>query len=172
MNGYPLAAMAGWGVLCAAIGFAVAWNSKPTSVQDRIVSTEIDTSTVGFSRHVDIQVTRASAATTRVVTRWVPSPAGPVVERVEETAQNALEERHAASEEQSVRIEYREKLVEHTRTVETARSQWRAGALVSTGLDWQRVYGAAIERRIAGPLWLGIEGRTDRTAAIRAALEW
>lgn len=166
VTGYPLAAMAGWGVFCAALGFAVAWNSKPARIQERIVSTEREALRVEFARRVESSRTSTVAVRATVRTRWVPTPAGTLVERTEETGEDRREEAHATSTEAQVRVEYRDRVVEREKLVTRNEPQWRVAASAGLGLDGKLVYGAEVSRRVLGGLEVGVRLQTDKTAAL------
>lgn len=175
VTGYPLAAMAGWGVFCAALGFAVAWNSKPARVQERIVESEREALRVEFARRVESSRTSTVAVRATVRTRWLPTPQGTVVEREETTGEDRREDTRATEAQTLARVEYRERVVERERLVTREAPAWRVAASVGRQLSGNPggfTYGAELSRAILGPLEVGLRIQSDRTAAVVAAWRW
>lgn len=176
LSGYSFGAMAGWGVACCAAGFATAWCSKPeppARIEERVVTVERKQEAIQWAWKGEAQK-RADVSTRVVVkTRWLPSPAGPVVERTEETATDAHEEAHAQVAEVRVEVRTVEKLVERERLVEGARPGWRIEASAGWELSENPgQFGVELSRRLGGPWWVGVEARSDKSAALLVAVEW
>lgn len=54
---------------------------------------------------------------------------------------------------------------------ESAAPSWRVSALGGLRFDGKRYYGGEVSRRIVGPIWLGVEARTD-SAGVAIGVEW
>lgn len=71
-------------------------------------------------------------------------------------------------------------VIEKSKVVEQARPQWKVGALV--GYDWKPVpsvdfgrglsLGVHAERRIAGPVWIGVWGLHTGSAGVSVSVEF
>lgn len=116
-------------------------------------------------RHEEAQTT-----TTRTDTR----PDGRRVVTVVERRQVAQTETaaHASADVRQVEHE----TVREVREVVRERPSWRVGAAAGWSITRPtlrpELYGVDLSRRIAGPVWLGVWARTDRTAGVSVAVEW
>jgi hypothetical protein len=144
----------------------------PTRVQTRDVER-----VVYRDRTVSVAVaakTETRAETRHTVRTRVTRPDGTREERTETTRGVDVERREATASAQTVereRLVYRDREVK----VERARPDWRAGALV--GVDPFHplsgfVYGATVERRVLGPVWLGAWGLSSRAVGLSLSLEF
>lgn len=142
----------------------------------------VETRTVTVDREVRVEVaakqtaateTKAAEVRTRTITRWLPSPAGPVVEQVTEADTRATSTSAAVSTEtravqtDRVRTETVIKLV-----VQPDPDKWRVGVTAGLHLDAGRVYGVTLARRIVGPAWVEAWGTTYKAAGLGLALTW
>jgi hypothetical protein len=134
-------------------------------------------------RKVEHQVADEKKVERRTVERTrIAHPDGTTVEHQVETF-NADTERHQETARVEVReierVVYRDREIE--KKVELVPRNWRAGALV--GLDVSRaslvppspgplVFGAHVERRIAGPVWVGAWGVTSGAVGLSLAVEF
>ena len=116
------------------------------------------------------EVETTTAMTRRTVRETTTLPTGARHEReeiVEHTGTQARETTEASGSRVEVRTVELERVVE--RRVETM-PDWRAAALV--GWDGGLVYGAAVERRIVGPLAVGVWGHTGGAVGIVGSYAW
>lgn len=180
------------GILAALYACFIAGRySRPARVVTRdVVHTEVQTRDVVHQQVVhDVQVQHDVQTQTRTVTvtRWAKAPDGsPVV--TQETHQEAATEAHA--ERQAVKSvttdaehDARQMVTEtRTVTVEAARPQWAVTALAGAslgspphlvpGLPAPLVVGAQLERRILGPLSVGLWATSSGAGGVSARLEW
>lgn len=120
-------------------------------------------------------VTVKQAAETRVVYRdRVRAPDGTVHEReVERTDTRATET--AATD--TSRVEAHDATRETARTVTSAKPNWRVGVLAGAQMRFDPLslspaLGAHVERRILGPVWLGVWGLHAGTAGLSLSVEF
>jgi hypothetical protein len=65
--------------------------------------------------------------------------------------------------------------VTETKIEEGARPGWRGAFSAGWGPDLTAhpsTYGGELSRRLIGPVWVGVWGRTDKTGGVSLALEW
>ena len=119
--------------------------------RDREVTKRVE----GPVREVERIVERPGAE--RVVTRWIER--GPVTTDTAADASSSTSAQSSAS-----------------KVTTPTRPDWRAS--VAAGWDPRalalkpEVYEGRLERRVLGTVWLGVWGRTDRTAGLAIGMEW
>jgi hypothetical protein len=97
-----------------------------------------------------------------------------VVERIVRRPDGTVEEeRRIEDKSESERRKDQER--KETKLVENVKAQWKVSALVGTK-DWtnasQPVYGTSVERRIAGPIFVGAWGTTGKNVGISVGIEF
>ena len=148
-------------VVILALGYSAGRFTTPAKVleRDHIVTAERDTelSWHAYVGHVESRIETKVAWKTE--TKWLPG--GTVVQTV--VAQQDHTEASTtdtAASEGRVKEVVKYKDIEHTKIVETPRPDWLIRGQVGTHLDgWKPVYGAAVERRILGPVFFGAWGQ-------------
>lgn len=180
------------GILAALYAcFAVGRYSRPARVVTRdVVHTEVQTRDVVHQQVVhDVQVQHDVQTQTRTVTvtKWAKAPDGtPVV--TQETHQEAATEAHGARQAETKATTAAEheahQVVTETRTVtvEAARPSWAVTALAGAslgspphlvpGLPAPLVVGAQLERRILGPLSVGLWATSAGAGGVSARFEF
>jgi len=143
------------------IGFAAGRfsASAKTVERDRIVTVDRDT-TLTFRAYVGRSERRVETETKwRTVTKW--EPGGAVTQTTEAVREEKQEEKQeVAQSETQVRevVKYRD--VEKIREVEAKKPDWLISGRAGILLDERRpVYGASVDRRIVGPVFVGLWGQ-------------
>lgn len=154
-----LIAAAALALLCAS--FVAGRYSRPARVETVTVE----------KRVVEVREVKVAEQTKQAQTRWrtkvVTRPDGT---RVETATTDRAEASHAQRRnETSARAEDDRRIV----TVPAPLPRWSVGANVGLGLDGRLRYGGEVSRRVAGPLWLGVQADVPtRSAALTARLTW
>ncbi len=160
--GLLLAFLAGW---------AVAPGKLRTVEKLRVVERE---------KRVEVKATEtahAESTEAREVVRWrthlVTRPDGT---RIETREAERDDRRATASADTRREVEVRtvevEKLVYRDKLVEPVRPAWSLGAYGGLGLDRAQVWGGHIERRVLGPLWVGLQADTRKAAMLTVRVEF
>lgn len=156
-----------------AFAFGRASSPEPSvQVEERIVYRD---RVVVQEKRVEVQV-KAEQQTKRVVVYRdrVVAPDGTRTEREVETSVTDSEARTVATK-QAERVVTRDVVREVERRVEVTQPlpQWRVGALAGFDIPgWRPAYGAHAERRIAGPLSLGVWGLHTGQGGVSLSLEF
>jgi hypothetical protein len=169
--------------LVAAVALAAGFLLGRTSAPERVELQQVERVRVEWRERetsAAVSVGTQSKATRREVRRSrVTTPDGTVRER---EVEREVDEQHQAHAEQRLQLRDASGTAEAHRELRqvtsTARSTWRAGALVGLQLQALKVppgplvYGAHVERRVLGPLWLGAWGLSSRTAGLSLSAEF
>jgi hypothetical protein len=160
----------GIGAVILVLGYGAGRLTTPSRVleQERIVTTDRDTE-LTWHAYVGRSERRVEEKTSwRTVTKWEKD--GTVTQSTEaaqakaEVVKAEVAESNASVKE---KVEYRD--VEKLKLVEAARPDWMVRGQVGVQVDgWRPVYGGAVERRIAGPVFAGVWGQAaglDRAGA-------
>lgn len=177
------------GLLLCVASYGFGRYSQPAEVKttDKKLTVEAD-----HAKATDSLVTDSSSHVVEVVhkdttTTTQPDGAKVVVNHdvvTREVVRTVFKDRVVTQEHETIK----EVAVEHTKLVIAAKPQWRAGIdLGATLVGGSRldlvpipppysivpiVYGAHVERRIAGPIWLGLHLDNTKTATLSASLEF
>lgn len=123
--------------------------------ESRIVTEERVVAASAYVSTVSIQRASESTARTRVVTRWEPSPAGPVVvqwrERIVEVKSNERREETARSSSVTAQATRSDRAMSSV----VQQQPWTLGGVVGVGGNARRYLGLEASRRIIGPVYLG-----------------
>jgi hypothetical protein len=155
-------------------------------------SVRIETRTVEVEKRVEVEVEK------RVYVQAKASSGGVTIRRViekstcaggsKETTTEDIREGHESHEDvhaeatrQTERIVYLDRTVEKVVQRTSEKPQWRLSALAGVSVPvvlhggfegrWW-VAGAAAERRVVGPLWLGLWGLSSGQGGVKASWEW
>lgn len=167
----------GGGAVAIALAFAAGRYSTPERVVERTVEAKVERGEVSSG----VRTTDDERVSTTVVRVVESRPDGTRIET----------ERHEAAREvvrevEVVRVETVEKIVyrDRERTEENAAPQWRIGAELGIANAPRRidipgvpryapiVAGVTLERRIAGPVWVGGFVSSTPAAGLRVAVEF
>lgn len=133
-------------LLLIVIGYALGYYTLPQKVVTQTV-TEVKTVTV--IQH-DVQT----------VTKEIIKPDG-------------TKEIDTVTTDKSVDTSKSEEKIDKTKIVEIGKPQWKANVQFSPKeTKYAYVYGVQIERRILGPVFLGVFGNMDRTLGVSVGLEF
>lgn len=152
------------GVLALAASFGAGRYSAPEHVREKVVTVERQVRAETKAETHQAATSQATAATERVVwrTRTIVRPDGTreTTREGERGASSTTDTRTAVNDTKvETRIEYRDRVELREKTVDRARPDWRAGALVGVrGLSLRPQFGALVERRILGPVSVGVYG--------------
>ena len=137
------------GCLGLATGAALVWHLRPPDVR-------VETHEVEVVRWRDREVVREVAGPVRVetetVTRWLPVEVGTSTVLAPVVRVHTVEERGTSTLYLSVRQEGSREVERATLTVPPPRPEWAVGAGLQL-LPGRRVE-VALERQIAGPVWI------------------
>lgn len=156
----------------AALGISFAagrYSRRPVTV-DRVVTRDVVHTVTAEQHTASVAQVLTVEGPTRVVWRKLDCPSGkPSEEIIEERGPVRTE----AATQQAARTEVQTRDVEHVvekvRMV-PVRDDWHAAALV--GWHGAPVYGASVDRRIAGPLTLGVAATTERAVYVTVGVRW
>lgn len=162
-------------VFVAGVVVGLVWEEPETRVEERVVYR--DRVVQGEAR--ETVVTRVESPTVRVVTRTVRVPGGATTTEEERTETGGVA---TSAGETVVRVEYRDRDVERERIVEReALPTWRVSALAGAslrepllevpGASWA-VLGASVERRVAGPVYVGAWATTAGVGGVSLGVTW
>lgn len=158
-----------WTLICTSAGFFAGWFGKREPTRKELVS--YDRETFASSSYAGTVTWMRTSETTRrdrvVVTRWLP---GEVVREERDRYDH-----HQATDTGAATVQRDELLQDVQRlrreTTVTARPAWRVGPVVLIQ-DGKVSYGAAVERRILGPVSVGVAATTARAFMITATVEF
>ena len=143
------------------IGYGFGRFATPSKIveRDRIVETERDTELTWHAYVGHTEVKTETKTAWKTVTEW--KPGGVVVQTVQATQTATSDTRNdVTTNDGKVKERVVEKVVERERIVEAAKPDW---LLVGrAGLDFAvrtPVYGAEVQRRIIGPVFVGAWGQ-------------
>jgi hypothetical protein len=164
----------GSGVLVAlALSFAAGRYSRPAHVETRTETVYRDRVVERQTKSTEVKATADVQVQTRTVTRWLPSPAGPIIERTEETGTHATSSTAAVSTEtRDVEAERVTTKTQSTTTTQTDPDHWRIGVTAGLARSLDRIYGVDVSRRIIGPVWLGAWATSERAGGLVVAVTW
>lgn len=161
-------------VLCLGGGAALGWGLKPdvVKVEEKLKVVEVEKQVVVEKEKVVVQVVKVKD--TQVVERWhrekTTSPDGTVKEVEDKNIDSVVKEKENSTEVKVVEVEKQvvvEKQVDRVIKIDPVLAQWRVG--VSGGAQFLTaqlpapvvVLGVDAERRIAGPIWVGLAGSVN-----------
>ena len=175
MRAYVAASLAG--LLVFAIGCAVGRWAAPTKVEwrERVVEklVEVESEKKETKRDGSLALEAKHHETLRF--RRVRKPDGTVVDDLRRDRGATAAAAGASSESRvETKIEYRDRVVEVERfkVVEAKQPYWSAGARLGLSLSPRPVYGGVVERRLAGPFWIGAWADTTKAAGLSLRVEW
>lgn len=160
---------------CAVMGLAVGRASSPppdTIATETARENQEATERVEATATVVTQVDERASEERVVVRERVVYREGPVQERTREVDYSSAEAAAVAHQRaEEIRVEVREveveRLVERRVEVQTPLPDWRVGAMVGVDLGGPSVaYGAQIERRILGPIYVGAWGLSNGAGGV------
>lgn len=175
------------------IGCAIGWGLKPTQVETKETVKVVEVEKQVVVQHESVRVEVVKVKDTQVVERWhrekteVKSPDGTVtIKDVEDrNIDSVVKEQQNNTEVKVVTVEKQvvvEKEVEKIKTVTPVLAQWHVGVLAGIKpqflptLGVSYAIGGEVERRIAGPVFLGVwgMGTTDGTGmgGLKAGIEF
>lgn len=164
--------LAGIVALALLVGLAFGRFALPakTIERDHIVTTEHDTE-LTWHAYVGHTETKTEQQTKWVTTtKWLPG--GTVVQTVQAQQDSKTEQVTQVNEQDSKRVETEQKHEEiHERLVEAKKPDWILGA--GAGLDFKDrtpIYRGEVDRRIVGPVFLGISGQWPAAAGLEVKL--
>lgn len=142
------------GALALALGgaFVAGRYSRAPVTVERLTDREASSGRYEYTRRVDVVQTVGVRTNVRRVVRWLPTPAGVVVEQTEETQEARDERAQAASQGRVFEVQ----LHERETTVERPAPRWELGAFAGWG-----IFGGEATYRL-GPVRLGVAAFTDR----------
>jgi len=178
----------------AAIGIGVGWRLKPAAVEvhEKLKVVEVEKQVVVVREQVRVEVVRVKDSQvvdkTHTETTETKSVDGTVVKKVVEdkNIDSVVHDRETATEVKVVEVEKQVVVVQKEtveKVVKPALPNWRTSALL--GIQPQilptpgvsgYVYGTEVERRVAGPIWLGVWGtmsdKQQATVGIKGTWEF
>lgn len=150
-------------------GAGLGWGLKPdvVKIEERLKTVEVEKQVVVVQEKVKIEVVKVKD--TQVVERYrrekTQSPDGTVREVEERNIDSVVKEKETAVEVKVVEVEKQvvvEKEVERLVKIDPVLKDWHVGVLGGTELLVPvPVFGVEVERRIAGPFWLGVWGNAN-----------
>lgn len=162
-----------------AAGFLLGRSSAPARVEVREVErvrVQLQERTATASAAASASDTRAARDVERV--RVVKSD-GTRIERTRVRARVEQHQAHAEQHQAHAEVQLQQESARERVSVTTSqRPSWRAGALVGLQLRELRLppgpllYGAHVERRVLGPLWLGAWGLSSGAAGLSLSAEF
>lgn len=135
------------GVLVAAgLGYAFGRYAQPARVE--------------IKKEIEIQEKEVVKHDTVIVEKETKLPDGTVVKE-KRTEDKTVESRKSDSKEKESTL------------IVSAKPQWRAGALAGYDLNqFKPVYGGEVERRILGPIFVGVWANTQSTVGAKLSIEF
>jgi hypothetical protein len=150
--------------LCVLGGFTAGRATAPR--QKEIATVETEASASAYARGASVVTIRIASArevddskeSVRIVTRWVPTPAGPAVEQTTERTTERHREATTGTREEALGEQHetqaQAKVVERVRIVRTPAPEPRfaLGAAPGIGLDGRTRWAGVAQVRVLGPV--------------------
>jgi hypothetical protein len=181
-------------VVCAAVGVAVGWEVKPdrVEIQERVRVEQVEKQVVVIQEQVRVEVVKVKD--TQVVERWHREkteerrPDGTVISKEVEdrNIDTVIHDRENKTEVRVVEVEKQVVVVQKETVEKVVRpvlADWKVGVLAGIQPQFRPelslsnyVLGAEVDRRIAGPFWVGVWGTSSNsfqvTAGLKASVEF
>jgi len=157
------------GLVALLSGAAIGWALKPdvVRVEERVKTVEVEKQVVVVQESVRVEVVKVKD--TQVVERWhrekTQSPDGTIKEVEDKNIDTLVHEKENNVEVKVVEVEKQvvvEKTLTKTIKIDPVLPNWHIG--VTGGVQIPvilPVVGVEVERRIAGPFWLGVYGNAN-----------
>lgn len=150
-------------------GAALGWGLKPdvVRVEEKIKTVEVEKQVVVVQEQVRVEIVKVKDS--QVVERWrrekTQSPDGTIREVEEKNIDTVVKEKENTTEVKIVEVTKEvvvEKLVDRVIKIDPVLANWHIGVTGGTQLLVPvPVFGVEVERRIAGPFWLGLYGNMN-----------
>lgn len=169
-----LVAIAVTAVVSIVGGAGLGWALKPdvVRVEEKVKVVEVVQEKVVIQEQVRVEVVKVRD--TQIVERYRKTeditPDGAIHRTEERNIEAVVKEKENTVEVKVVEVEKQvvvEKLVDRVVKIDPVLAQWSVGAsggvqfLATTFPEPTPLFGAGVERRIAGPFWLGLEGHLN-----------